>query len=369
MKRWFEKISKFYQEIPIWLACSLQGSKAKRRTGIIEKNMTSFCEICEKYSDVHVSYRIRPKYVDTIPVNIQFNNYEKCALVIQGPIMKEDNFTLETINLYQKHYPNTLIILSTWIDEEHQYIENFKCKGIEIVQSQKPDFPGHGNINMQFISTRAGLDRAKELNAKYICKIRTDQRIYHANILEYMINLVNYFPVRNEDFIKPQEKRIVCCGMEYGDMFYPYLVSDFFYFGTVNDIYALFDCELDTRHSVPLATGEKRRICAEDDRVTEIQIIRQFIKKHGGNCECTVEKSWSFIRNHLICLNKDEIGLYWPKYTTRYREHIRNGYFYADELYEHYKCYNWDFIHWLNLFSGTMQYTKKYEKYADIDAL
>src|SRR3990167_11502815 len=46
-----------------------------------------------------------------------------CAIIIQGPIRREDNFTLETVKLYRKHSPAATVILSTWEDED---ISTFK---------------------------------------------------------------------------------------------------------------------------------------------------------------------------------------------------------------------------------------------------
>jgi hypothetical protein len=39
--------------------------------------------------------------------------YEPCAIVMQGPEMAEDNFTVETLKLYAAHMPDCRLIFST----------------------------------------------------------------------------------------------------------------------------------------------------------------------------------------------------------------------------------------------------------------
>jgi hypothetical protein len=41
---------------------------------------------------------------------------EPYAIVMQGPEMAEDNFTVETLKLYAAHMPDCRLIFSTWAD-------------------------------------------------------------------------------------------------------------------------------------------------------------------------------------------------------------------------------------------------------------
>ena len=365
MNKMFKWMNSFYHAIPLAFLNKVFAFKPDRRIEVLEQNMIQMCKISEKYSDYFFSYRVRPTKTERILVALDDNTSEQSAIVMQGPIMLEREFTFETIKLYKKLYPKACIIVSTWYDESQYVIEKIKDLGVTVVLSQKPVFAGHGNINYQLDNTKAGVLKAKEMGAKYICKTRTDQRIYHPNFMEYMINLIKAFPNDNSDFKQTQEARIICLGMEYGNMFYPFFMSDFMYFGTTKDICQLFETTHDLRTDVPKCDGETRRTCASENRVAEIQILRQYIDRMGGNTECTIKSYWNFVKNHLICINKDEIGLYWPKYFVRYTEHVRNGHYHIKEQDGEFKCYNWDFINWFNLYSGTLIYREEYEKYAD----
>lgn len=359
-------LSYLYYRFPYLVLERLYRNNSLRKHETSAQTMLAMCKISEEYTGHYYSFRERPQKTNEVQAILQNNEYAKCAIVLQGPIMSDDNFTVETVKLYKRFYPSDIILVSTWSDELAENIKAVQDAGAIVVQSDKPAYGGHGNINYQIVNTREGVFKAKELGAEYICKTRTDQRIYHPSVFEYMVSLLNMFPPVNTDASRSQNRRVICCCMEYGTMFYPFFMSDFFYFGTVDEITSMFDCQLDMRQNVDKAKGYTRREAASKDLVSEIQILRQYAKKMGCSDECTVENYWKFIKNHLVCINKDSIGLYWPKYETRYSENIRNGYFYNNEPENYFKTYNWDFIHWLNLYNGTLNYKPEYEKYADL---
>ena len=71
-----------------------------------------------------------------LTINIRVDN--KFAIIIQGPIENEDEFTLETVKIYKKIFPNTKIILSTWNTEKQSIIDKFKRENIEIILNEIP---------------------------------------------------------------------------------------------------------------------------------------------------------------------------------------------------------------------------------------
>ena len=153
--------------------------------------------------------------------------------------------------------------------------------------------------------------------------------------------------------------------MTYGDLFYPYCLADFLYFGYIEDIEELFSLPLDKRQKGEYGNGKTRRKVAEEMIAPEIQFLREYIRRMGGNNECTVKSYWQFTKNHLVTINKDEIGLFWPKYEGRHSENTQNGSYYLNEEENAFRCYNFDFIRWLNLYQGTLKYDQKYEEYAE----
>ena len=78
----------------------------------------------EKDPNYYFTINYRKKIFDTKIKNKNF----KTSLIIQGPILRKDNFTLNTINLYLRNC-NSDIILSTWENDlTKKEIENLKLK-------------------------------------------------------------------------------------------------------------------------------------------------------------------------------------------------------------------------------------------------
>ena len=136
-------------------------------------------------------------------------------------------------------------------------------------------------------------------------------------------------------------------------------------FGYTEDVEELFSLPLDKRPKGGYGKGKTRRKVAEEMIAPEIQFLREYVRRMGGNNECSVKAYWQFAKNHLVTINKDEIGLFWPKYEGRYSENTQNGSYYLNEEKNAFHCYNFDFVRWLSLYQGTLVYDQKYEEYAE----
>tara|TARA_R100000908_G_C3753608_1_gene147962 strand:- start:1554 stop:2411 length:858 start_codon:yes stop_codon:yes gene_type:complete len=90
-------------------------------------------------------------------------------IIVQGGLWP---FTNQTLYYYKSLPFVNNVILSTWEDE--QYLDTIDWTG-PIVLSKKPKKNGVGNMNLQILSTHAGL---KESKAKYAMKTRTDWKVY-----------------------------------------------------------------------------------------------------------------------------------------------------------------------------------------------
>ena len=88
---------------------------------------------------------------------------------MQGPIILEENLTLETLKFYKNIFPENQLILSTWKNEEIKSIEKLKNLDIEVILNEKPSFAGIANINYQIVSTSSGI-KAKEMGYNYVLK-------------------------------------------------------------------------------------------------------------------------------------------------------------------------------------------------------
>ncbi len=332
----------------------------------------SICESLEKNSDYFYSYIVRAKNANkimTYPLNTK--KEPKIAIILQGPIHREYNYTIETIKLYKKSYSNAVIIVSTWDDIDKVDLDKIKDLNVEVVTSDKPKFTGIGNINFQIRSTKAGLEKAKELGCDYAIKTRTDQRYEKNNLIEFLFSLKDEFKIGNDfEYLKQKERIIVAQGTSKSNMFIPYFISDFFYFGTVDDLIKLFDYD---EMMVSETKADRQKIGNElkhrqsimeyiEGRAPEIMIIKNYISEKGKRkIENSVKDYWKFVKSNLITLSHDEVGFFWAKYERRFMENNCNFKYFDDGKLE--SRYTWNFSNWLSLYKGYIEYDSKYEEY------
>ena len=108
------------------------------------------------------SVSIRPKFNLTSIKSLP-QDCEDVSLIIQGPICKKEDFTLNSIKLYNHLFPSAKVILSTWQNEDKNYIDLFRKLDCHILINKYPETSGWKNINYQLKTTAAGIQLAKKL--------------------------------------------------------------------------------------------------------------------------------------------------------------------------------------------------------------
>jgi hypothetical protein len=107
------------------------------------------------------------------------------GIVIQGPIHKRTTFNF--CKFVRVVYPGAIVVLSTWDNEDVSDFKVFVDENFQIIQSRKPEFPGPSNINMQIVSSRAGVELLEKLGCSHILKTRTDIFLTSAQFINYLI--------------------------------------------------------------------------------------------------------------------------------------------------------------------------------------
>ena len=329
--------------------------------------MKSVCMSCEKKSGWFVTYRTRQKRYNTESALMDFVMLSgQCGIVIQGEIKKDNDFTIETVRMYRKFYPDIPIIVSTWEDADRKEIESLTQAGAEVILNKKPNSTGLGNVNYQSISTKEGCKRAQELGCEYVLKTRTDQRIYRPYFLEYFMTLIEQFPARGRK--KSRKRLIVGPGIVGKTMFLPFMISDFLYFGAISDVETIFSgkessVNMSSKEREEWTKGLKGTISRKDFlniTAPEMHLIRQYCDSVGQEkTDLTVKSYWFHVKENLICLGWNDINLYWPKYGLYSESKIENSLNAQGNL----NSYTWDFGKWLMLYQGKILYNEKYEKY------
>ncbi|MBM3261448.1 hypothetical protein FJY93_03445 [Candidatus Kaiserbacteria bacterium] len=291
--------------------------------------------IFERTTDTVITFRTRPLYAKDINhVADELLNTPRFAIVLQGPIMKKYDFTLETVRIYKKVYPGLTVIVSTWDNEDPLYLDRIRAAGAEVLTNTQPTYRGIWNINLQIISARSGIMRAKELGIPYTIKSRTDQRIYERNIRETLYNLISYFPPTKESGL---HKRLVVCHEAYKH--YNGYFPDMFMCGDTEDLLEYW--------SAPLLKKEAKYSAF----ISELYLSYSFRRRKNWPIPRSVQAIWETYRDCMIVLNWNDIDLLWLKYD-----------YFWERRYTHKQRYRQitlanlfvelHFIEWFNIFAN-----------------
>ena len=291
----------------------------KSINNLIEKLIKAFFLLLERLSSFHITYHLRPKHSNNISLkdsDVSNVSDENIAIVMQGPLITKDNFTLETLKLYLKFFPSCHIFLSTWETEEPLLLKLIEDLGIKVILNKKPSYSGLSNINFQIISTSQGIIEAKNWNCKYVLKTRTDQRIYSKNSINLCYLAIKKFPVLHG---YPQKERIVSFNLN-SFKYRLYGLSDMINFGHIDDMckYWCVDCDIRTHEDI----GEAKTLLDfSRQRFAEVYFLTSFLNNIERPIKWTLEDSWNVIREHFIVLDTSSIDLLWKKYTHKEFRH------------------------------------------------
>tara|TARA_B110000879_G_scaffold176482_1_gene230437 strand:+ start:199 stop:1179 length:981 start_codon:yes stop_codon:yes gene_type:complete len=308
-------------------------------------------KIIEKFSSKYfLSVIKREKYSDHInahPDVVSFN--DKVSIVMQGPIIEKQEFTLETIKLYRKRYPNVKLILSTWDNYDKSLISKFTEIGVEVILNSMPDYFGISNVNLQIKSTKVGIFRAKELGFEYCLKTRTDQRIYKHDFILFFMSILSSFKLEH----KYLKERLITMSMN-TFKYRLYGVTDMLMFGNIDDMVLYWDVKFDNRKINEVDVGisaldfSKARLC-------EVYFSTEFFKKIKFKTDFTIKNYWKSMTNFFFVVDALSIDIFWFKY-VRYNERRR----YQNEkrkLDEEFY-----FSDWMNCYNDLSNYTINQEE-------
>jgi len=297
---------------------------------VAEKLLAKSRTILQRSVGIHddgefVTNVYRPKLADEIGVFSRRRTEHKTAIVIQGAVKHEDDFTYETAKLYKELYPDCIIILSTWENELEQK-KRYDEIGVITCFSKYPEKPGYAHCAYQAVSSIVGIREAKKNGCTRVCKTRTDQRFHTPDLFLYMEKLLDVFPLKIET---SQKKRLIAISTTTLNN-RVYNTCDMFIYGEIDDVENFFDCPLDTRDwnnetSVEWIDAEQFGKL----RFAEAWFVTYYLEKLGFTLKFTLEDS-DYYRNELfIIVDGSSIDLYWPKYTKdeyRDREYNSSGF-------------------------------------------
>lgn len=248
----------------------------------------------------------RPAYAKNVSPALQSLEGRDVAIVIQGKVVEKRSFTLETVAIYRKLYPQSQVILSTWNSTKLETVHRARALGATVLLTDEPtSTSGNANVDLQILSTVQGLTEARRLGVKYGLKTRTDQRIYNPMALDLMKGLLASFAPKIERSDHSQLMRVLVTDL--GTFkFRLYSMSDFFHFGLLEDLEKIWNLEAIRKLSgVGLSSPPEVFLCSH------------FIESIGRGRSNSLQDWWTFVRDNLIVIDASSLDLFWPKYSSR----------------------------------------------------
>ncbi len=198
--------------LDVWIKLCTERRYAAKTCEGIRDDLIRQLEGYSEYSQEDYSLCVRPKYASQIPAQQELSAVQKrTAIIMQGPLVKEQNFTLETVKCYKKLFPGAAVIVSTWDTEDAELLQTLRNQeNCRVVTLALPKHSGILNLNYQVASTMAGIRQAVELSKEYVFKTRSDHRFLKPGLLDYMVSLCENFPL--ESGTNGQTQRIICDG-------------------------------------------------------------------------------------------------------------------------------------------------------------
>ncbi len=212
--------------------------------------------------------------------------HEKIGIVIQGPVVKGK--TIDFCNFTRATYPEALIVVSTWDDEDISSFKGLRGPNFHIIQSRKPEFAGPSNINLQIVSSRAGIEYLEKLGCTHLLKTRTDIFLANAQFLNYLIWAKG----------KGESNAIVFSSFN-SFLFRLFSVSDQVMFGNTRDIADFWKLNLvrpETSISIP-----------------EVHLFREYLKSQKFKPEENLNSYLSALEEFAVIADHEQLGQIWNK--------------------------------------------------------
>ena len=283
---------------------------------LLNKCMVGIIKIFERiFRNKAITYHIRPLENSNFHIKPSKKSSSTTAILMQGPVDNDKNFTLETLKIYRKLYRDSLIILSTWDNENKEILNQIENIGVKIIQSRKPDNPlsAWQNIDLQIISTKAGLKFALKNNAEYCLKTRTDQRFYRSDLIDYFFKFQEIFPLNAKT---NQNQRLISSSFA-TPKYRVYGLTDMMMFGEINDLFNYWNVEnystgiykLMDQHSQDIPPIISGTLVG-----AEVYFMSSYLQKLDEDLDWTLEHYWEMLGEYFLIMDSTSIDTYWNKY-------------------------------------------------------
>ncbi len=272
----------------------------------------------------YVTERYRPIFENQLHTS-QLDNTSDVAILMRGLIIKNDDFTKNTLMMYRENFPNAPIYLSTWdycIDND--WVLFSKKNNIKLITSEfKKPISGYKSDHLQITSNVNGLMAILEDQVRYSISTRTDQRFYSKNIPINLKNIISYYQYQKSNPKDKQINRLIAMSSD-TFLYRIYGLGDMFLFGLTEDVLNYWDSEKDRRLINKEFLGKVKTLRDISNlRVSEVYFMTEFLKRNGHKLEWTLEDYLEVLGKRFIIVDSQSLDFLWPKYSffeERYKD-------------------------------------------------
>jgi hypothetical protein len=231
---------------------------------------------------------------------------------MQGPILTRGSLTLKSLSAYRNLYPNTPMVLSTWRKEVDEIHDELKNLDIDIIETERPAYPGYGNINLQITSAINGINHSLKYNPKFLLKTRTDIFLSSPNFLETLIEH-SWFGSKDNALVN----RLIITSFN-SFIFRPFSFNDQLTFGKTSDVVRFWSAPNDYRlESEMLGAYSKNLIEQSRARCAEVWLVTNYLQAMSYEFEFSIESSLIALRDYFYVIEDSLLGVIWYKSLLR----------------------------------------------------
>ncbi len=257
-----------------------------------------------------VTSHLRPKSTEGVRGNWMTDpeRLGSMAVVVQGPIISNNDFTLNSVKLYYRLFPQSRIFVSTWENTPLSCIDEFRAAGAEVIINKMPVISGVLNVNYQIESTRSGIIAAVKDGFDYVLKTRSDQRLHALGLETALPAILKAFPS-----VTGKACGRILVSSNDTRLFIPYHLSDQIQFGFAKDMLFFWSAPIDNR-SRNINYNASIRELVNERSIAEIYLTSSYIERMGTLFEFTLESWWNMLERFFCVLDGSIFDCHWPKY-------------------------------------------------------
>jgi hypothetical protein len=256
-----------------------------------------------------LTYTARPKAFERIETrsDLSPDGGKDTAILLTGSMVYEDHFTRDTIRLYRQHYPEALIILSTWDDEDKEYLNDLREDQVHVITNPKPVYPGVKDTEHIRIPFHEGLKEASVYGISRALRTAPSQRIYVPNVLYLLRNITQLFSLRNGE---GQKDRLIASAFR-THKYLPFSISAMFMYGHIDDLLKYWDHEADSR-SLPQTPDEEATVRSMSQSQPGCYFAKKYLAEIGAAVtEDSIQEHWRILAERFCLLDREMLDMYW----------------------------------------------------------